>query len=503
MTTLRIRTGRKICIAMATIVSLFASFSFAPLALAHGPHNFYNHHQPPSSPSDPPPDPPTPVNLLNYGGVGDGVTDNQKAFSQAIAAAGTGGSVFVPAGIYDHSGPIVLNGVVLFGAGPSTIVVATNSSPKTGGAIELEGFNAGVNSMVIKYNGSFCSHCSQTPDPNPLTAGIYVNNASIFNIVQVNITNTPGNGIDVNTSYYGVITSNLITNTGGDGILQWDSNRMYIQNNAFQNAGCREIELTYSKTGNNGAVITGNQIQSNSYRRSGGAFLSGVMNVAFNGNGIINGDIAVVGGPANSHGIGPVFNVQVEANTIDSTGETCSAAIVVQDTEETVNPKNFDNVYLQYNTITNSATEAIYAYGSDLEILGNLITNTRRDGIDIGSSQNVSCTMNALSKVYGNGIRVNAFSGNGSVTVSGNTFANLSTGPKKRNFDVVRVDNNSGKYTTLTVTGNAFNGGPTTTNSKNFIEVLVPSASVVPGPRNTSTPANLPGASLLPNNIVP
>ena len=52
-----------------------------------------------------------PVNVLDYGTVGDGVTDDAAAFNAASAAAGVNGSVFVPAKTYNLNDPVnILNG---------------------------------------------------------------------------------------------------------------------------------------------------------------------------------------------------------------------------------------------------------------------------------------------------------------------------------------------------------------------------------------------------------
>ncbi len=66
------------------------------------------------------PDVPTTVNVLDYGAVGNGSTDNLNAFNNALAAANYGEAVLVPAGDYRINGKLDMpEGVVLRGECPS------------------------------------------------------------------------------------------------------------------------------------------------------------------------------------------------------------------------------------------------------------------------------------------------------------------------------------------------------------------------------------------------
>jgi hypothetical protein len=63
-----------------------------------------------------------------YGAVGDGVTDDTAAINAAIADAGTGGTVFLPAGTFLIGSPLVLqHKQVIRGAGWATTIKAKNA----------------------------------------------------------------------------------------------------------------------------------------------------------------------------------------------------------------------------------------------------------------------------------------------------------------------------------------------------------------------------------------
>ena len=62
------------------------------------------------------------INVLNYGAIGDGVTDNTKFIQDAIDYAYlTGSPVYIPAGVYLISSSIILKGITLVGT-PGTII---------------------------------------------------------------------------------------------------------------------------------------------------------------------------------------------------------------------------------------------------------------------------------------------------------------------------------------------------------------------------------------------
>lgn len=78
-----------------------------------------------------------PVNAKNYGAAGDGVADDTAALQAAIAAAGTSGEVFVPAGTYLVSAALVpLQSQRIYGQGPgSTLIRSTAAAAPIFGTI--------------------------------------------------------------------------------------------------------------------------------------------------------------------------------------------------------------------------------------------------------------------------------------------------------------------------------------------------------------------------------
>lgn len=81
------------------------------------------------------------VNILDYGGVADGKTDNSEALKQAITSFQNGaGTVFFPAGIYLFSKPVVLpDSIQLKGAGSDATVLKFNLGGQPDNGINITG----------------------------------------------------------------------------------------------------------------------------------------------------------------------------------------------------------------------------------------------------------------------------------------------------------------------------------------------------------------------------
>ena len=80
---------------------------------------------------------PTSLSPLKFGAVGDGVTDNTSALQATLGAAKAQGlPVVIPAGIFNHSGNIIIDSIAVSGVGDSSVLAATN--PATS-AIILKG----------------------------------------------------------------------------------------------------------------------------------------------------------------------------------------------------------------------------------------------------------------------------------------------------------------------------------------------------------------------------
>ena len=103
---------------------IWEDYAAAPHAHPKLPNNAYAGYRGGTVPI---PDVPVVADLLDFGGNGDGVTDNTAAFQRAIEAAwrAGGGAVHIPPGVYVVDKMIHLNqsGVVLRGSGPEATTI--------------------------------------------------------------------------------------------------------------------------------------------------------------------------------------------------------------------------------------------------------------------------------------------------------------------------------------------------------------------------------------------
>jgi hypothetical protein len=152
------------------------------------------------------------VSVKSYGTAGDGVTNDASAISNAITAAGVGGTVYFPKGTY------LLNTGVAFLAGQKIIGDGYGSVIKTTSNIAL--FTLDDNCIVegIKFLGSY-DYDTQILLGNPVDAsissqkGVFFNNKIGINISNIWCEYLGGYGIDftTNTTVGRQYTSSIIS----------------------------------------------------------------------------------------------------------------------------------------------------------------------------------------------------------------------------------------------------------------------------------------------------
>lgn len=143
-------------------------------------------------------------NVLEYGAVGDGSTDDTAAIQAAITAAASGGIVFLPAGTYAITGGLSFASVAcsFVGHGLDTII---SCASQTGPVLDLENYLSG-NYKYGQVFEKFAIEGDNTADATKTHCGIYIGGdpAPVYGITAVtfrdiSISKTGGSSLKIIT----------------------------------------------------------------------------------------------------------------------------------------------------------------------------------------------------------------------------------------------------------------------------------------------------------------
>ena len=233
------------------------------------------------------------VSVVSEGADPTGVNDSTTAFNNAIAAAGAGGTVWIPPGTYDIPGHIIVNNVTVAGAGMwySTI---TGTAPGFYGNGEPSNSLAGSTNVHLSNFAIFGN--VQIRDDSAQVNGIggEMSNSTVTNIwiehmkvgawmdgPMTNLTfsgmrirDTTADGINLHGAVTdSTITDSSIRNTGDDGIALWadasvgaDSGDV-ISNNTLQQ---QQLANGIAVYGGNNNTVTGNLVEDTGINQGGG-----------------------------------------------------------------------------------------------------------------------------------------------------------------------------------------------------------------------------------------
>jgi hypothetical protein len=171
------------------------------------------------------------VNIVNFGAVGDGVTDNTAALKRAILRAeATHQAVYLPAGVYAYRDVLELHGVQMVGDGRASVLRALNWRRS---AIFLYGAGPGVQSLRLT------GVRAPTRQANWESTRITVFGATDFLIAHVVIEGSSAAGIQMAQSPSGGrIIGNTISGTLSDAIHLTDgAAHILVENNRISDAG--------------------------------------------------------------------------------------------------------------------------------------------------------------------------------------------------------------------------------------------------------------------------
>jgi hypothetical protein len=301
------------------------------------------------------------VNVLTFGAKGDGKTDNQVAIQKAFDhAKTTEKDVFIPEGVFLHSGAVTATGIKVSGGGDGSVLKATTYGDE---AIVLKGNNVGLSNVHLAGYGAPDSagrHRSLT------SCAVLVDGATNFTIERVHAEKTSGAGFFIRGGSFGHVAGNFIEHTKADSIhMTHASHDIVVERNKIMYSADDSIAVvSYGGAGDtpvSNITIRDNEILYNTWGR--GITVAGGNNVLVEHNSVTGGTadragIYIASGEYNTQA---VHNVRVSGNTVIDGGGSVSGhgAITVY------NPGNLpiDTLTIANNDIINPRKAGILVAG--------------------------------------------------------------------------------------------------------------------------------------------
>ena len=229
------------------------------------------------------------VSVTSKGADPTGAADSTSAFNAAISAAGSGGTVWIPAGTYNVPGHIAVNHVTVEGAGMWYSTVAGtapgfygNSAPNPSTNVHLSNFAISGNvqqrvdsAQVNGIGGAMSNSSVSSIWIEHMKVGAWMDGPMTgLTFSGLRIRDTTADGINL----HGGVTSSTITNsdirnTGDDGIALWADasigadSQDTLSNNTVQ---LQQLANGIAGYGGNNNSITGNRVVDSGITQGGG-----------------------------------------------------------------------------------------------------------------------------------------------------------------------------------------------------------------------------------------
>jgi hypothetical protein len=445
------------------------------------------------------------LNVVNYGAVGDGTTDDQVALENvfAIASRNPGSTVIFPAGIYLHSGRLSL--------GADVRVQGTQAS--------LNGTTAGAQELIL--TGDKATIVGMTfigqsgGDP-----AIVFNKLSGITIDSNNFTGFT-NCVTFNEGINIYIKSNTFSPAkNGKALSITTSSSVYVQANTFTGIHQNYLQTGLTCTGNDIIVDQGNTFSNFHMAIVGGntkalkidqnTFSSCQTVITANGpsmsilrNNCSNGDtffkasnvgtdkLTVESNTIANYrlvfdGFGSNTNTKVSSNTIQSVDRvfftTFNKDIVltgnnITDASRVFTLSNDTNVTINSNVLTRCTKPLDLRAERTVQIDKNTVTDS--GAFTVSESFDVAVTGNQMTNIQYQGVQIHQNSGTS--RIEGNVLKNCGLSPLYP--AAVLYANGSG---VISIVGNSYSGN--TTNLTYFIDTTVTTSHVSGNTTNTSLP---------------
>lgn len=387
------------------------------------------------------------IDIRTFGAKCDGVTDDQNAIVNAVAAAKAANkAVYVPGATCAHSNVITLDSVTVYGDGDVSVLKATNQNLA---AITLIGTAPQLRNLRLLTTGTNAHSGSPNQD------GAYVNGATFFVVEKVTTSGFSGVGIEINNGATdGRVTNNNIQNAPVSG-----AGGIFIAN--YSGVGVTRLIVS-------GNTVTGMQDDSIAVVGVQGGTAPTDITIANNtiANNTTNGrGIAIVGG---SH-------INVSGNTIRNV-PSAGIFVAYDSVFTTLGP---NDVVVSNNVMDTvgiaAGTGAIAVIGdntfpaNNIAIVNNIIRNPRSTGISVASIAGLNDNSITNLSIQGNHIKNVTL--NSAIEVSGTRDSNIA-GNMIDTCLTTAFHFNSHNTGTIQLTGNTVRNGNTSNSGAASFAVL-------------------------------
>jgi hypothetical protein len=229
------------------------------------------------------------VSVVSEGADASGSADSTSAFNAAIAAAGPGGTVWIPPGTYNVPGHIMVNNVTIAGAGMwySTVTGTApgfygNSAPNPSTNVHLQNF--AISGNVQERNDSAQVNGIGGALSNSTVSNIWIEHMKVgawmdgpmdkLTFSGMRIRDTTADGIN----FHGGVTNSTVTNsdirnTGDDGIATWADSSIGADSGDTISSNTVQLQILANGIaiyGGHDNTVTGNLVVDSGINQGGG-----------------------------------------------------------------------------------------------------------------------------------------------------------------------------------------------------------------------------------------
>jgi len=229
------------------------------------------------------------VSVTSKGADATGVADATAAFNSAIAAAGAGGTVWIPPGTYNIPGHIAVNNVTIAGAGMwySTVTGTSpgfygNSAPSPSANVHLQNF--AIFGDVQERNDSAQVNGIGGALSNSSVSNVWIDHMESRRVMDGPMTGLTFSGMRIRDTtadginFHGGVTSSTVTNsdirnTGDDGIATWADSSLGADANDSITSNTVELQILANGIaiyGGHDNTVSGNLVVDSGISQGGG-----------------------------------------------------------------------------------------------------------------------------------------------------------------------------------------------------------------------------------------